>query len=90
MIRDEVQPWRSWAHKIVPRIPEVSDLSEIGWICHPGDTSVREIGWYPLESVPKGQKPNEKLPWIIDPKWMPDGKHMSFVWRDAVYTLPVE
>jgi hypothetical protein len=33
---------------------------------------------------------NDQAPWLYDLRWLPDGKHLSFVYRGALYTVAAD
>lgn len=73
------QPWDSWlashfpAHKLSPRVTD-----EL-WLCGLDGRLMRQIG--ELEVTAK-TRPK-------DLRWRPDGKSVSYLYRNALYVAPV-
>ena len=60
-------------------------MTEKGWVSSLDGNEMREVGYYevPAEIPNQNQQPR-----IIDPKWTPDGKHIDFLLKDTVYSIP--
>ena len=65
--------------------------------CFPALTHVSGIQCYWLVSGLNGENMREIAAYTDNPsdpycalKWMPDGRHISFIYRDTLYTRPIE
>jgi hypothetical protein len=82
-------PFEVRLHRYLSFVPGEDTLVERGWVSAIDGGGMKEIGYYdvPAAKAPAG-KNNE--PWILDPKWTPDGKRIGFVYKDKLMTVPVD
>jgi hypothetical protein len=76
-------------HRYLPFVPGEDTAFERGSVSALDGKGLQEIGTYniPLSKTPG---PNSNEPWILDPKWTPDGKRIGFVYKDRLMTVPVD
>ncbi len=89
MCYDRMPPW-VWLQLIARLIPGEGAWVERGWVCRLDGSGMREIGYYTIPAASAGSSGPVDPPWIIDPKWTPDGKRISFVYADKLMTVPVD
>ena len=64
-------------------------MVEEGWFCNFDGSDMKEVGYYNIRgSIASPTSSN--APWIINAKWTPDGKRISFVYKDRLMTVPVD
>ena len=73
-----LRPVRHWL-----RLPSPAPVTGL-WVSNRDGTKMRLIGTLPLKS---GRDPRDIL---TNPQWTPDGKRVSFISRDALYTVPAD
>jgi len=77
---ETIPPLMGWLHRILPRIPATPRITEGLWVSRVDGTGMREIGHV--------SGANDRC--LEDIEWLPDGKHISFVYRGMLYTVPTE
>ena len=83
-------PLEVWLHRYLSFVPGDETATEQGWVSRVDGTEMKELGFY---EIPSGQPSTANPagpPWIIDPKWTPDGKRISFIYKDRLLTVPAE
>ncbi len=78
-------PFLAWLHDRISRIPEGNYCVEQGWVMNLDGSGKHLIGEF---TVP--MEVGKERPWIVDPKWTPDGKKISFLYDDGIYTIPAD
>ena len=78
-------PFLAWLHERISQIPEGAYCVEQGWVMNLDGSGKHLIGEYTV-SMEEGKE----FPWIIQPKWTPDGKKISFLYDDGVYAIPAD
>ena len=76
---EQTPPIMAWLHRFVPFIVARPDISEGLWFSRIDGTGMREIG-----KVLGAQSH------LTDIQWLPDDRHISFVYRGMLYLLPIE
>lgn len=60
------------------------------WTCDLDGGTGEVIGWTNMQKMPSRDNPEKTIyASPMDPKWSPDGKHISFFYGDAVFAVPV-
>ena len=76
---ERTPPIMAWLHRIVPAVTVKPDISESLWCSRIDGTGMRELG-----NMPGAQGH------LTDIHWLPDDRHISFVYRGMLYLLPIE
>jgi hypothetical protein len=80
-----ISPLLAWLHRWLPRVPATPQQRLSLWVMRIDGTNPREIGHIPATAPdPNGQ------PDVSDLLWFPSGKHLSFEYKDKLYTVPAE
>jgi hypothetical protein len=72
----------AWLHRLFPWVPASPQARLSLWITRLDGSQAREIGHINVT-------PEEQSPGLL-PRWLPDGRHLSFVYNDVLYTLPAD
>jgi hypothetical protein len=80
----------AWLHHWVGAIPARPYRRTELWVSRPDGTGLREIGYVPLPpsastDYDAGVAYAPRLP-----AWLPDGKHVSFLYENTLWTIPVD
>ena len=78
-------PFLEWLHQRFDWIPQGNYGVEQGWVMNLDGSGKHLIGEF---TVPMEE--GKERPWIVDPKWTPDGKKISFLYDDGIYTIPAD
>ncbi len=78
-------PFLAWLHERANWFPEGNYCVEQGWVMNLDGSEKHLIGEF---TVPAEE--GKERPWIIEPKWTPDGKKISFLYDDGIYTIPAD
>ena len=78
-------PWLCRLHERFNWIPRGKYGVEQGWVMNLDVSGKHLIGEF---TVP--MEVGKERPWIVDPKWTPDGKKISFLYDDGIYTIPAD
>ena len=76
-------------HRFLPGLRGEASVVERGWVSHLDGSDMKEIGYYTIPGA-TSSKAFANEPWILDPKWTPDGKRISFLFKDRIMTVPVD
>jgi hypothetical protein len=72
-------------HYILPRKDQLRTSKSSLWVSRRDGSELHEIGACPMhEQDGRG----ERYPKLLH--WLPDGKHVSFVYHDSLYTVPID
>ncbi len=88
---DHVTPLQTHLHNYLSLIPGEDTVFERAWISRLDGSSMRDLGTYeipPDSPIRTASSPGP--PWIIDPKWTPDGKRIGFIYKDRLFTISAE
>jgi hypothetical protein len=86
-------PLRALLHRCIPQTPATEQPRFEVWVSHPDGSAMREVGYLPIKvaGTPGWPGPLDDTvegPRFID--WIPDGNGISYVYKDALWTLPVD
>lgn len=82
-------PLESRLHRFLRFVPGEATVVERGWVSRLDGSGMKEIGYYEIPGSPSS--PNYNLqPWILEPRWTPDGRRISFVFKDRIMTIPAD
>jgi len=56
------------------------------WVSRADGTGITELGW--VRYVSDRRRPNQVFPEAVE--WTPDSEHISFVYKDALYSVPAQ
>jgi|SRR5579871_621249 len=76
----------TWLHRVVPSVSVKPVITEELWISKSDGQGMREIGHVPGKVDANGD-PEDQLNEV---QWLPDGKQVSFIYRDMLYVVPAE
>jgi hypothetical protein len=74
-------PLAVWLHRWLPAVPAVPQEQYSLWVSRLDGSQMHEIGSIP---VPHEEQNTE----LLSPQWLPDEKHLSFTYKDVLYTVP--
>jgi hypothetical protein len=74
-------PWLGMLHRLIPSVSAPPLVSEGLWVTVPGAHRMAEIGHVPVSTDKQGQAEDQ----LEQIKWLPDGKHISFVYHGMLY-----
>jgi hypothetical protein len=77
-------------HRYFSFVPGDTTVVEKGWVSRLDGSGMKELGYYEIPPGTPGVANPAGPPWIIDPKWTPDGKRIGFVYKDRLMTIPAE
>lgn len=82
-------PVDAWLHKLIPSF-KLPPKAKFGlWISHIDGSEMHEIGYVPLKpDLINGGTMAEDAPNSI--QWLPDGKRLSFQYKNNLYIIPVD
>ena len=80
-------PWLQWLHHYAPALvaPSLSERSV--WVLSLQDGQSQYLGRLPVSKSPN---PEEETPEIEELQWLPDGRHLSYVFDHVLYTIAVD
>ena len=78
-------PFLDWLHKRISWLPDGNYGIEQGWVMNLDGSGKHLIGEF---TAPFGNR--KEHPWIVEPEWTPDGKKISFLYDDGIYTIPAD
>jgi hypothetical protein len=82
LIRQQsVPPWSAFLHRLISSYPAKPIVVGSIWISRIDGTEMHELGHQ--RGTDGGQAAD-------DLHWLPDGKHLSYLYKGLVYTVPVE
>jgi hypothetical protein len=82
----------SWLHRVIPKFTARPMVTEELWVSDAAG-GMHKIGVVPikLDASGKAEDPANGFEFFIsDMRWLPDGKHISFIYRDTLYVVPAE
>ncbi|HZO91550.1 MAG TPA: hypothetical protein VFB38_24725 [Chthonomonadaceae bacterium] len=89
-----VPPVSAWLHRVCPEYSASSGPALGIWISRLDGTQMREVGCVP---VTRSWQEHNRVPiqqwarlWPVHIHWLPDGKQLSFVYRDALWMVPAD
>ncbi|HLK57646.1 MAG TPA: hypothetical protein VKU00_13860 [Chthonomonadaceae bacterium] len=74
-------PWQAFLHRFIPRISGSDRHRWEIWVSDTDGSHMRQIGY---EELPN---PGDYSSVPMDLQWLPDGKHLSFLHKETLYTL---
>lgn len=77
-------------HRWLKFVPAGDSVIERGWVSRLDGSGMKEIGFYALPAAALSPSSSAQVAWINNPKWTPDGKRISFVYRDRIMTIPAD
>ena len=83
----------TWLHRLLPTFTSTPRHTEELWVSRAEGGGMHEIGHVPIPMDATGQtvSPPDGLEYFLDDiQWLPDGKHVSFVYRGMLYVVPAE
>src|SRR5262249_55625630 len=97
---DSVPSWSSWLHKIFPSYRVTSHHVCELWVSRLDGNDMHEVGHLelnPQTSIPQSSMAvaRQLLTYALQDhpdqiRWLPDGKRLSFLYKDALYTVPAD
>lgn len=83
-------PWNKWLNHWIPAVKAEQRLIETGWISDADGSHSHQLGYYEIPGdLNQPNPPGSKGPaWVLEPRWSPDGKRISFLHDDSIYTVP--
>ena len=84
LMQTHPSPASALLHRILPMVKLVPKTVTGLWVSQIDGSNLHEIGHLDNPSGPN------KIPPIDYVRWLPDGKKLSFVYRDALYTVPAD
>jgi hypothetical protein len=76
----------TWLHRIFPKFTPKPMLTEELWSSRVDGQGMKEIGHVPLQTDATDQPESG----LSNMDWLPDDKHISFVYRNTLYIVPAE
>jgi hypothetical protein len=73
--------WLLWRRFVSPQSKRMRSVMAI-WISDARGKHMREIGWLPVSPTENGPLEFSRL------RWLPDDRHLSFVYHGALYVVP--
>src|SRR5205085_698571 len=97
LFQRRASPWRAWLHRLLPAFP-LQERSVVSlWVSRADGREMREIGALDGTGieVPSASDDGEGVVYFpilqaLTLQWLPDGRGLSFVHHDMLYTVPVE
>jgi hypothetical protein len=87
-------PLRRWLHRLLPAIALTPVTMEEIWVSRPDGTGMHVIGHVPAKLDADGAvhdyNDTDEKGVLENLQWLPDGKHVSFVYTGALYVVPAE
>jgi hypothetical protein len=80
-----VPPLAAWLHRALPRISAQSRVTQSLWVSRLDGTGMVEVGHLPIADEKEAEKAGNRLL-----RWLPGGRRLSFLYQDALWTVPVE
>jgi hypothetical protein len=80
-------PWDTLLHRLFPAWRMVKHFSMSLWVSRLDGSQMHEVGSIVLRS-PAVRAGQISWPWNI--RWLPGGKRLSFLYNDALWTVPAE
>jgi hypothetical protein len=86
--RHKTVPWQALVQRFIPRVQVSSQERWEIWVSGVDGSNMRQIGY---EDLP-GPENNKALsiPTLPTLQWLPDGKQLSFIYKDVVYIVPAD
>jgi hypothetical protein len=81
---EKPQPWEKWLRRLFPSLPSKPIITESLWICQTDGQGLQEIGHVPGKTAASGDADEQ----LTDLQWLPDGKQISFIYQNMLYTVP--
>jgi len=80
---EHVSPIAAFMHRFLPSVKVQTDHATACWVCNLDGTDMRKIG--SIQTRPEDlESPLKQL------RWLPDGKRLSFLYQDALWTVPAD
>lgn len=79
-------PVLAWLHRYFRKIPIDQTTTEELWISRGDGTGMRSLGTIPVQPDPESIQEYR----LQDLQWLPDGKHVSFIYRGTLYKMATE
>jgi hypothetical protein len=71
-----------WVHRLVPQYAASRATAEL-WLSRSDGRAMHELGYIPLKGdSDEAEKPHDLV-------WLPSGRAISFLYKDALWTLPI-
>jgi len=80
------QPVLAWLHRFFSKVKTELAVTEELWISGANGQEMHPIGYVPIQANPEVLR-EEHLQHL---QWLPDGKHISFVYRSTLYVISAE
>ena len=77
-------------HRYLAFVPGDPAVVERGWVSQLDGSGMKELGFYEIPSGNPGPGNPAGPPWLIDPKWTPDGRRIGLVHGDRLLTIPAD
>lgn len=87
---EHVLPGASMLHRVYPAYPVKPQSMLSLWTSRADGTEMNEVGHIPILPGSDSDPGSLSHYYPINIQWTPDEKHLSFVYKDALYTVPTE
>ena len=85
-VTSQLSPLLVWLHRMIPKFNPKPTITEALWVSRSDGRGLREIGYVPAHLNEDG-RPTDGLQNV---RWLPDGKHISFIYHSTLYVVPAE
>jgi len=76
----------AWLHRVYPRFDPEPTFSEELWVARADGQGRHKIGFVPTLL----DEHSNPVTLLQEVRWLPDGKRISFIYRDTLYVVPAE
>jgi hypothetical protein len=82
-VEEQKDPVRTLLHRLLPFVRAEAERYSVLYVSRISGSEEHQLGYVKMEPTPDTEGP-------VDLKWLPDGKHLSFLYNDALWVTPIE